>query len=169
MENRTAQYFIKHLHLQPHPEGGWYRETYRAAETIPAAVLPERFASGNRHFSTAIYYLLEEGNFSAFHRISSDECWHWYAGGTLYIHVIEPDGKYYRISLGSNIEKGEHLQSVVPALAWFSAEPAPQSHFILTGCTVSPGFDFSDFTMADIEELTQKFPEQKNLIYRLCH
>ena len=167
MEKQTAQHFIKCLNLQLHPEGGWYRETYRAAETIPAAALPERFP-GDRQFSTAIYYLLEEGDFSAIHRIKSDECWHWYAGGTLYIHVIEPGGNYYRVSLGCEMEKGELFQFVVPALAWFASEPAPQSDFVLTGCTVSPGFDFSDFAMAEKNGLIDKYPNQKQLISRLC-
>ncbi len=167
MENRNARYFIQHLNLQPHPEGGWYKETYRATETIVAIALPERFSGGSRHFSTAIYYLLEKGSFSAFHRIKSDECWHWYAGDTLYIHVLEPDGNYYRISLGNAIEKGEQFQFVVPAMCWFSAELASGSDFVLTGCTVSPGFNFFDFTMADKQDLLETFPAYKNIIARL--
>ena len=167
MEKQTAHHFINHLSLQPHPEGGWYRETYRSEETIPVAGLPTRF-SGNRQFSTAIYYLLEKGDFSAFHRIKSDECWHWYAGGTLHIHVIEPDGNYYRVSLGNEMQMGERFQFVVPALAWFACEPAPQSNFVLTGCTESPGFDFSDFMMADKNELLGNFFNKKDIISRLC-
>ena len=83
-----ASFYIDHLKLQPHPEGGYFKETYRADETIPAASLPKRF-NADRNFSTAIYYLLQQGDFSAFHRIKSDECWHFYAGDTLQIHVIE--------------------------------------------------------------------------------
>ena len=169
MKEHDADYYIKHLSLQSHPEGGWYKETYRATETIPSVALPERFPGGDRQFSTAIYYLLERGDFSAFHRIKSDECWHWYAGDAIYIHVIEPVGRYYQIMLGSNIEKGEQFQFVVPAMAWFSAEPAPGSAFVLTGCTVSPGFDFADFIMADKQNLLQTFPLHAGIINRLCH
>jgi predicted cupin superfamily sugar epimerase len=96
----NATYYIQHLQLQPHPEGGFFKETYRASESIPVVALPSRFA-GARSYSTAIYYLLQQGDFSAFHRIQSDECWHFYAGDTLLIHVIEEDGKYYCIKLGS--------------------------------------------------------------------
>jgi len=162
----NATYFIQHLHLQPHPEGGYYRETYRAGETIPADALPSRF-TGERYFSTAIYYLLQQGDFSHFHCIKSDECWHFYAGDTLLIHVIEVDGKYNCIRLGSNIATGEMFQFVVPAGAWFAAEPAPNSAFTLTGCTVAPGFNFDDFEMADTKILLTNYPQHSDIISRL--
>src|SRR4051794_33637280 len=98
----NAQYYINHLNLQPHPEGGYFKETYRAKETIAAEALPSRF-NGDRSFSTSIYYLLQQGDFSAFHKINSDECWHFYAGQTLLIHVIENDGTYSCIKLGNAI------------------------------------------------------------------
>ena len=162
----NANYFISHLQLQPHPEGGFFKETYRAEETITEEALPERF-SGKRNFCTAIYYLLRQGEHSLFHRIKSDECWHFYAGETLLIHVIEPAGKYYCIKLGSNIYVGETFQFVVPAMAWFAAEPAVESLYSLVGCTVSPGFDFSDFEMADKTNLLASFPQYKEVISRL--
>ncbi|MEO6638510.1 MAG: cupin domain-containing protein [Ginsengibacter sp.] len=162
----TASYYITHLHLQPHPEGGFYKETYRSAENIPQDALPKRF-SGERSFCTTIYYLLREGDHSLFHRIKSDECWHFYAGETLLIHVIEPNGNYYPVKLGGNIAAGETLQFVVPAAAWFAAEPAMGSTFSLTGCTVAPGFDFSDFEIADKNILLSAFPECKEVITRL--
>lgn len=161
----NAAYYINHLQLQPHPEGGFFKETYRASESIPTDVLPLRFA-GALNYSTAIYYLLQEGDFSAFHRIQSDECWHFYAGDTLLIHVIEEDGKYYCIQLGSNIAAGETLQCIVPATAWFAAEPAPGSAFTLTGCTVAPGFDFSDFEMAERKALLDIYPQHSGIINR---
>src|SRR5215218_2287643 len=91
---------IVKLNLNAHPEGGWYAETYRSEETIPVTALPARF-KGERCFSTAIYFLLPAGVFSAFHRIQSDECWHFYEGDPLNIYVIEPSGNLSVIKLGS--------------------------------------------------------------------
>ena len=162
----NVAYFIQHLHLLPHPEGGFYRETYRAGEVIPASALPPHF-SGARSFSTAIYYLLQRGDFSAFHRIQSDECWHFYAGDTLLIHVIESDGKYYCIRLGNNVAAGETFQFVVPARAWFASEPAPDSAFTLAGCTVAPGFDFADFEIAERKNLLTAYPQHSEIINHL--
>lgn len=162
----NATYYIQHLHLQPHPEGGFFRETYRAEESIPTDVLPFRF-SGARSFSTAIYYLLQQGDFSAFHRIQSDECWHFYAGEPLLIHVIEEDGRYNCAKLGKHIATGETFQFVVPATAWFAAEPATGSAFTLTGCTVAPGFNFNDFEMADRQALLTAYPQHGDIINRL--
>jgi predicted cupin superfamily sugar epimerase len=162
----NANYFITRLQLQSHPEGGFFKEVYRSEESIASKALPARF-TGERNLSTSIYYLLRQGQHSFFHRIKSDEGWHFYAGETLLIHVIEPDGSYYCIKLGSDIYTGETFQFVVPAKAWFAAEPAPGSEFSLCGCTVSPGFDFADFEIADKEELITAFPEYKEIIGRL--
>ena len=163
----NAEQFIKQLNLQPHPEGGFYIQTYRSAESLSSAALPERFM-GTRPISTAIYYLLEKDDFSSFHRIKSDECWHFYAGSTLYIHVIEKDGSYYQVKLGNRLEEAENFQFVVPAGAWFAVEPAPETIFALTGCTVAPGFDFSDFEMGDKINLLSEFPQHNTIIDRLC-
>ena len=162
----TAAHYINHLKLQPHPEGGFYKETYRSGESIGADALPERF-SGGRSFSTAIFYLLQQGDYSVFHRIKSDECWHFYAGGTLLIHVIGKNGDYNCTRLGADIALGENLQFVVPATAWFAAEPAEKTSFSLVGCTVAPGFDFSDFEIRDKEALLHSFPQHHTLINRL--
>jgi len=168
MDAITARFYIQHLQLQPHPEGGYYKETYRASENIPATCLPPRFKAGERKFSTAIYYLLERGSFLTFHRIKSDKCWHFYAGGTLLIHVLEADTNYYCVKLGAHLDKGDLFQFVVPAGAWFAAEPAPDTEFVLVGCTVAPGFDFIDFEKANKQVLLKQFPEQANIIARLC-
>lgn len=164
---KDVLYYIQHLDLKPHPEGGYYKETYRSAEGISAEALPTRFG-GERSFSTAIFYLLQRGDYSAFHRIKSDECWHFYAGETLLIHVIENNGNYSCIKLGANPDNGEVFQSVVPATAWFAAEPANHAHFSLVGCTVSPGFDFLDFEMADQRTLSALFPAHNDIIKHLC-
>lgn len=152
--------------MQPHPEGGFYRESYRSAGLISSLCLPE--FNGDRHYSTAIYFLLQKGDYSAFHKIKSDECWHFYEGGTLLIHVIDKEGDYSCIQLGRKIDKGELLQFVVPANHWFASEPAPGTEFSLAGCTVAPGFDFADFEMADAEKLLKKYPQSHSLIERLC-
>ncbi|QEC44830.1 cupin domain-containing protein [Pseudobacter ginsenosidimutans] len=163
----TAAQLISQYQLLPHPEGGYYKETYRSSEIAPASALPERFG-GNRFFSTAIYFLLESGNFSAFHKIKSDECWHFYAGQTLLVHILHLNGELQTVSLGSNAAEGELFQFVVPANCWFASEPAEGSEFAFTGCTVSPGFDFEDFELAKAEELLSKYPAHAALIRRLC-
>ena len=163
----NASYFINHLQLQPHPEGGYFKETYRAKENIPALALPNRFG-GERSFSTSIYYLLRQGERSVFHKIKSDECWNFYEGQTLLIHIIENNGIYQCIKLGKNLMNGEAFQYVVPANTWFASEPAPGSLFSLSGCTVAPGFDFADFEIADKKSLLSSFPEHSDIINRLC-
>lgn len=164
--SQNASFYISRLKLQPHPEGGFYQETYRAVENIAATGLPARF-TGERSFYTVIYYLLQQGDYSGFHRIKSDECWHFYAGEPLYIHILE-NGRYTRVQLGSNLDSGEAFQYVVAANAWFASEPAPGSSFCLAGCSVAPGFDFSDFEMADLQTLLAAYPKQKEIIQRLC-
>ncbi|BAV07623.1 hypothetical protein SAMN05421788_10926 [Filimonas lacunae] len=153
--------------LLPHPEGGYYKETYRSNEHVQQEALPARFG-GYRAFSTAIYFLLDKGNFSAFHRIKSDECWHFYAGQTLLVHIIHFDGMLETVRLGSNTEAGEVFQYVVPANCWFASEPAPGTDFAFTGCTVAPGFDFEDFELAAAETLLTLFPQHQEVITRLC-
>ncbi|PLX98044.1 MAG: hypothetical protein C0623_13985 [Desulfuromonas sp.] len=157
---------ISSLNLISHPEGGWYRETWRAAETIPAAGLPERFA-GERSFATSIYFLLTSDTFSALHRIKSDEQWHFYSGSGLTIHVIHPDGQYEQLRLGADLESGESYQTVVPHSCWFGATVDVPDSYALVGCTVAPGFDFADFELADRALLLREFPPHEELITRL--
>lgn len=161
----TADQLIEKLALQPHPEGGFYRETYRAAETVADGALPDRFA-GDRAFSTAIYFLLRGEDFSALHRIRSDECWHFYLGRTLEIVEITTDGRLVLTRLGTDIAAGEVPQSVVPAGHWFGArlaDPRPDA-FALVGCTVAPGFDFADFEMANRADLRAAVPQHATII-----
>jgi predicted cupin superfamily sugar epimerase len=163
----TAPQLIQQYDLQPHPEGGWYKETYRSGEYISGDALPERFA-GNRAFSTAIYFLLEQGNFSAFHKIKSDECWHFYAGYPLLIYVLQPHGHLNIIQLGQDILAGQVFQFTVPANCWFASRPAEGSRFCFVGCTVAPGFDFADFEMADSNTLSAIYPGHETTISNLC-
>ena len=158
---KDARYWIKRLQLAKHPEGGYFTETYRSNEAIPAAALPPRF-NGNRAFSTAIYFLLTDGEFSALHRIKSDEMWHFYAGGELTIYVIEPTGSYSQIKLG-----GDHLQAVIRAGCWFGATVNEPQSYALVGCTVAPGFDFADFEVARRDELIAQYPRHRWVIEKL--
>jgi len=158
---------IQQYNLQPHPEGGWFSQTYKSNEQIAKEALPERF-KGSRVFSSAIYFLLEEGNFSAFHRIKSDECWHFYAGDPLLIYIIQQNGSLEIISLGNAIEKGQTFQYVVPANCWFASRPAPGSEYCFVGCTVSPGFEFEDFELADGKSLSAIYPQHEAIIMQLC-
>jgi len=163
----SSKQLIQQYHLQPHPEGGWYKETYRSNEFIPAAALPERFEN-SRALATAIYFLLEQDNFSAFHKIKSDECWHFYAGDSLEVFVIQQDGTLEIIHLGNDIGKGQLFQYVVPANCWFASRPAAGSSFCFVGCTVAPGFDFADFELANAAALSAMYPQQESIIKELC-
>jgi predicted cupin superfamily sugar epimerase len=163
-----AGYWIEKLGLTRHPEGGFYRETYRSAETIPMNAMPERYG-GARPFSTAIYFLLSGEEFSAFHRIKSDELWHFYCGSSLTIHVIDHAGAYSEIMLGSDLGKGESFQAAVKAGCWFGAGLNDPHSYALVGCTVAPGFDYRDFEMADRKELIRRYPEHAEIIARLTH
>lgn len=163
----TSADYILALELQPHPEGGYYRQTYASEEQLNAAALPPRFG-GDRSVSTAIYFLLEGNDYSAFHRINSDELWHFYTGGSLHIYVIHPDGRGEVLLLGNDLANGYRFQQVVKAGCWFASKPATENSFSLVGCTVAPGFDFADFEMADENKLLQQYPQHSKWIELLC-
>ena len=161
-----AKYWIDKLQLIPHPEGGYYRQTYKAELMLDKAALPPEFG-GSRSVATAIYFLLEGTDFSAFHRLRSDEMWHFYAGGSLVVKVIGQDGQRSEILLGGDAEAGEVFQAVVKAGCWFGSRLRDPRSFALVGCTVSPGFDFADFEMGKREELVRKFPGLTGVIEKL--
>ena len=163
---QSAQYWIDKLKLIAHPEGGYYRETYRSELSIAREALPPQF-TGARLVSTAIYFLLEGENFSAFHRLRSDELWHFYAGSSISVHVIEPDGSHSEIRVGGNPDAGEVLQAVVKAGRWFASEVRDPQSFALAGCTVAPGFDFADFELGKRSELIKLYPQHRTLIEQL--
>jgi predicted cupin superfamily sugar epimerase len=162
---RGAKYWIKKLGLEPHPEGGYFRQTYKANLILPHEAL--RGFAGARAASTAIYFLLEGENFSAFHRLRSDEVWHFYAGASLVVHMIDEGGNRSEILLGSNAEAGEVFQAVVQAGCWFGSRVRDGKSWALVGCTVAPGFDFADFEMGKRKELEREFPQHRELIKRL--
>lgn len=155
----TTQDLVRHLHLTPHPEGGYYRETYRAAHTVATQ------EGQTRNVSTAIYYLLENDDKSCFHRIKSDELWFFHQGQALEI-VLLVDEQPVTIILGNDIENGELLQAVIPANTWFAAQVKQRTGHALVSCTVAPGFDFMDFELAQRAALMQQFPQLQDLIER---
>jgi predicted cupin superfamily sugar epimerase len=151
---------IAALDLQPHPEGGWYREIYRSPLMLEG--LPH---GASRHAATGIYFLLPAGAFSAWHRVRSDEVWHHYQGDPVRLHLIV-DNLYTQHLLGQDILAGQRPQILVPAHAWQAAEPVGDT-YSLCGCTVSPGFDFADFEMPPAAELATILPDHAAIVGRL--
>lgn len=159
----TAFEYVKLLELNPHPEGGWYREMYRSTGKHSGdSVFPE-----GRNFATSIYFLIEKNNFSAFHRIKSDETWHFYAGDALEVIEIDSLGSLKKTIVGMDIQNGHLLQYTVPAGNWFASRVFDEGAFSLVGCTVAPGFDFRDFEMAEREQLINRFPMHNEIIIEL--
>ncbi len=163
--NKAAA-IINRLQLKSHPEGGWYREVYRSDEIMPANSLPERYLEPHC-INTSIYFLLESGDFSAFHRIRSDETWHFYLGSPVIIYIIFPDGKYKEVVLGNNLIDNQQLQYTILRGCWFAAKVQDEDSFALVGCTVSPGFEFADFELGERGKLIAQFPKYTQLISRL--
>ncbi|NOX18686.1 MAG: cupin domain-containing protein [Chlorobi bacterium] len=168
----TSEDWRKKLGLTPHPEGGFYKEVYRSDETIKPDALPERYG-GERNFSTSIYYLLNENDFSAFHRLKSDEIWHFYYGNPLILYIFYPpsiDGKIFEQKLlGAEIENGTEPQILIPRGSIFAAcvSGEDKNGYSLIGCTVAPGFDFADFEICKRKRMIEIYPEYKGLIKSL--
>ena len=162
----NADYWIKKLQLTPHVEGGAFREIYRSSLSVPGQSLPVLF-QGDRNICTSIYFLLQKGQFSAFHRIASDELWHFYAGDPLLIHEISHAGLLVTHRLGSDPEAGEVFQTVIKAGSWFASVPEMPGEYALVGCTVAPGFDFADFELAGRDALSEHYPQHAALIRTL--
>jgi predicted cupin superfamily sugar epimerase len=166
MSTRAAEVrrWVEALGLEPHPEGGFFRETYRAPLVLPREAIGEGFG-GARACSTAIYFLITAGNFSALHRIASDEAWHFHAGGALEIVTIAEDGTRHDLHLGLDVARGERPQHVVPAGAWFGSRLRHDDDgYALVSCTVAPGFDFADFELATRDALVARFPQHAGII-----
>jgi len=152
-----AEDIISRLGLQKHPEGGYYKETYRAEYSIAADI------GEIRNVCTAIYFLLEENSRTVFHRIKSDELWFFHVGEPVEIFILEQEGAK-KILLGNDLNNGESLQAIIPAGKWFAAKSKTNKGFSLVSCTVSPGFDFSDFEIALRENLIMEFPSHEALV-----
>jgi uncharacterized protein len=164
LNNKKAQYLREKLDLSELPgEGGYYKETYRSDKTI---ILPSE-TDGERSISTSIYYLLDGTQFSAFHRLKSDEIWHFYIGSSVTIYTINKMENLSEVSLGSNIEKGELFQFQVRAESWLAATVNDTSSYALIGCTVSPGYDYLDFELGDRKKLIERYPQHRSIIEKL--
>lgn len=160
------QKLIQLLDLLPHPEGGFYKETYRSEGSISKDALPTNYA-GDRSYSTGIYFMLTANTFSAFHKIKQDEMWHFYDGAPIELHMITDTGDYSCVHIGRDLENNEHLQYVVPGGIWFASRVKENAEFSLLGCTVSPGFDFADFILPNTTEMTKLFPQHAEIIREL--
>jgi uncharacterized protein len=159
--NTDAKTLIEKLQLIPHIEGGYYRQIYRATDIITP---PERY-SGKRCASTSIYYLLNSGEFSTWHRLQSDELWHFYCGCPLTLYVLDKNKNLQTYLLGNPLfTDNAQFQIAVPANHWMAAAPNEENSFTLVSCTVAPGFEFEDFELADREELIKEFSVHKTLI-----
>ncbi len=163
----TAHELIARLGLQPLPlEGGYYRETYRSADSLPPSVLAGRYAS-SKSAGTAIYYLLTPETFSALHRLPTDEIFHFYLGDPVHMLQLLPDGRGQIIVLGSDLAAGQHPQLVVPRGTWQGSRLAPGGSFALLGTTMAPGFDFADYEPGDRSNLQGRYPTFADLIGQL--
>jgi predicted cupin superfamily sugar epimerase len=160
-----ANYWIEKLQLTPHLEGGYYKEIYRSGIFVDTAQLPH--SNRNRSLSTSIYFLLKQGQFSAFHRIASDEQWHFYFGDPLLVYELSGSGICTEHYLGYDTENNGSFQCVIKAGNWFGARPAAKSEYCLVGCTVAPGFEYEDLEIASNDVLISQFPAQANLIASL--
>ena len=167
MKNNYSKIITK-LNLLKHPEGGWYREIYRSSDVIPAHALPLEYGDA-RNVSTSIYYLLTGNEFSVFHRLKSDEIWHFYLGTPLNIWMIDENGTLSSIILGQNMGANEYLQCVIKRHTWFAAGLMQTDSFALIGCTVAPGFHFSDFELGKRDELVKLFPAYEDIINNFTH
>jgi predicted cupin superfamily sugar epimerase len=158
-----AEDWIEYLHLEPHPEGGYYREIYRATTVIPGDLLTPPIQD-TRCSATSVYFLLRSSQISRFHRLKSDELWYFHAGSSLRLHLLTSIGEHFMHIIGINLQVGEIPQLVIPAGSIFAAEVSSPESFSLIGCMVSPGFDFNDFEMPFRVDLLNKFPQHASLI-----
>jgi predicted cupin superfamily sugar epimerase len=161
-----AARWIARLDLRPHPEGGYYRETYRAAESIARDALPSRY-DGPRAFATAVYFLLPSGEISALHRLRSDELWFFHRGSPLRVVTLDDDGTLDEQLLGLDGDGDARFQATVAAGRWFGASVDGPDSFALVSCVVAPGFEFADFELADRATLVARHPRHAAVITRL--
>ena len=160
--NLTARvkFLVEHLNLSPHPEGGFYKETYRSAGNTQTS-------SGDRSLLTSIFFLLTSENISRFHRIKSDELWYFHEGNSLTVHLLNEDG-YSTLKLGNHIAGSDCLPfGLVKANTIFGSTVDDPAGYCLVSCAVAPGFDFKDFELLSRDELILDYPDQSDIIKRL--
>jgi predicted cupin superfamily sugar epimerase len=164
--NEAAQILIKNLNLIKHPEGGYFAEIYRSTDMIIKEHLPDRFNS-SRVFTTVIYFLLTNDDYSSFHKLKADEIWHFYSGSSLILYEIDKDSILHKSVLSDDMTEDTTFTKVVKAGNWLAAEVMHKDSYSLVGCTVSPGFEFDDFELAKREELISLHPQHRNIIEKL--
>jgi predicted cupin superfamily sugar epimerase len=157
-EGQDAAYWVTALALQAHPEGGFFKESFRSVLDVPTA------DGGLRAASTAIYFLVTAAAPSRLHRLRTEELWHFYAGQSLEILIIAPNGQLEGYRLGRHVAEGEALQLLVPAGVWFGARVAAGGDYALCGCTMAPGFDFADFELGECSQLQAAYPHLSDVI-----
>ena len=163
---KDAQYWIDKLQLQAHPEGGYFAESFRSEETLTQG-LPQRY-SGPRALFTSIYFLLPPGQFSSLHRLQTDEIWHYHQGGPLELVFLNEDGAWSSKLLGPDPDAGQQLQQLAPRGHWFGARPL-NPEYALVACTMSPGFEFTDFELARRSALLAAYPQWTSEINAFTH
>ena len=160
MSQYNAQYWIDTLALEPHPEGGYYREVYRSSGSFT----PNEIGA-ERTYATSIYFLIERDNVSHFHSIKQDELWFYHAGAALSVYAISSSGALDEMVIGRETNKGQVLQAVIPAGAIFGSKST--GDYSLVSCVVAPGFDFRDFILYPKKDLMERFPELLDIIQEL--
>lgn len=155
----TIDDIVKKYQMLPHPEGGYFAETYRSHLTFDTQ-------KGKRVASTAIMFLITRDSISHFHRLTSDEGWHFYLGDPLKLMQLTPSGQLSEITMGQDFQQGQKLQHIVPAGDWFAS--TSYGEYSLVGCTVAPGFEFEDFEMAKKENLIKEFPQHQEILKEFC-
>ena len=166
----SVDFIIQKLNLQPlEVEGGLFAQSYLSPETIPPEALPQRYPRQPKPFSTAIYYLLtaDADSFSAFHKLLTDEVYHFYLGDSVEMTLFYPDGSSQQIKLGQDILAGEVVQFTVPAGIWQGARLEPGGSYALLGTTMAPGFTPDDFEAASRADLLAKYPYERDRILAL--
>jgi predicted cupin superfamily sugar epimerase len=153
---KKAQEYIDKLGLLPHPEGGFYKETYRSA-----------VKTGDRNLMTAIYFLITSNNISRFHRIKSDEMWYFHDGSPLSVHTLDKENGHQVHKVGLNLSNGENPQLLVPANTIFGSSLDEENAFSLVSCTVAPGFDFADFELFTTQDLLSQFPDYEEIVRKM--
>lgn len=163
-QSEEVHQIISRLKMEPHPEGGWFRQTYESKLMLPHTL--HSGSTGMRSCATSIYFLITDSNFSAFHRIQSDEMWYHHSGGALAIEILDKNGSYHQKVLGA-IEEGYEPQALAPSGTWFGSHLLERKGWALVGCSVSPGFDFLDFEIGNRESLLKDYPRHAEIIKNL--
>lgn len=159
----NKQDYISALELEPHQEGGWYRQVYTSGMKFLDSISQDQ-----RYYYTSIYFLLDDKNCSHFHRLNHDELWYFHDGSPVTIHCIAPEGDYYQVKLGKDIKNGEQFQFAVPKNTIFASEVSMHDAFGLVSCVVSPGFDYRDFELLKKATLLHLYPNYSEVIKRLA-